>query len=244
VRIEFLSYLTKRRSARICILLCTIFVLTALVEAVSRFTLTLPAVFIVDILDAAMILRLSYESTLMFIGYGILLFGMLSAVFPMFRDSKFRPNSKKLQIHFIILSSFTVTFLIARLFVAILNADINPVCQLWVKGYRIHHFFVGIGLLAIAGWLGHINGGSRSIITKVSAGIYGTGMGLVADEFGLLLTFGDYWAEQSYIFFVLISLLLLIALLEEAYKLFKTANKTAKNLNSMVITFIYGEWKP
>ena len=238
MHIEFLSYLTKRRLAKMSILLCTVFILTALVEAVSRFTL--PMVFIVDLLDAAMVLRLSYESTLLFFGYGILLFGMLSAVFPMFRDSKYRTNSKKLQIHFIILSSFIMSFLIARLFVAILNADINPVCQLWVKGYRIHHFFFGIGLLAIGGWLGHLNGGSRSIITKVSAGIYGTGLGLVADEFGLLLTFGNYWAEQSYIFFVLISLFLLIALLEEAYKLFKTT----KNLNSMIITFIYGERKP
>ncbi len=248
MRREFLLYLTKPRSAKISLLLCIGFVITAVVEAVSRFTL--PAVLLIDFLDAAMILRLSYESTLLFFGYGFLIYGILRGVFTMFRDPVFRARANpgvgieidvnphtgtgsststgKLLIHFIILLSFILSFLIARLFVAILNADVNPLCQLWVKGYRIHHFFFGIGLLIVGGWLGHINYSCGSFITRLSAGIYGIGLGLVADEFGLLLTFGDYWTEQSYIFFVLISLLLTVALLVEAYRLFKTRAKYQK----------------
>lgn len=213
---DFLSYLTGRGVAKISMFVSTAFSVTALIEAV--FSFNVPSRFTDDFQDAALLLRLNYESTLLLIGYGILLFGMLSSTFSMLRDCKFRPNSKKLQTQFIILSSFIISFFIARLFVAILNADVNPWCQLWVKGYRIHHFFFGIGLLVIGGWLGHVNCGK--IITKISAGIYGIGLGLVADEFGLLLTFGDYWAEQSYIFFVLISLFLLITHLSEAYKTF------------------------
>ena len=213
---DFLSYLTGRGVAKISMFVSTAFSVTALIEAV--FSFNVPSIFTDDFQDAALLLRLNYESTLLLIGYGILLFGMLSSTFSMLRDCKFRTNSKKLQIQFIILSSFIISFFIARLFVAILNADVNPWCQLWVKGYRIHHFFFGIGLLVIGGWLGHVNCGK--IITKISAGIYGIGLGLVADEFGLLLTFGDYWAEQSYIFFVLISLFLLITHLSEAYKTF------------------------
>ena len=101
----------------------------------------------------------------------------------------------------------------------LLDVPINPACQLWVKGYRVHHFFFGIGLLVIGGWLGHIQCGQR-LVTWISAGLYGGGLGLIVDEFGLLLTFGDYWAIQSYIFFVLISLFLLITLLFESYKVF------------------------
>jgi hypothetical protein len=203
-----------------CIISGATFIIAALIDAV--FFLDVLNIFTDDFIDAAMLLRMTYESVLIFIGYAILLFGMLSSAFSMLRDHKFKSNSKKLQIQFIILSTFIISFFIARAFVVFLNADINPACQFWVKGYRIHHFFFGIGLLVIGGWLGHIQRGR--LVTKISAGLYGGGLGLIMDEFGLLLTFGDYWAIQSYIFFVLISLFLLITLLFESYKLFNASS--------------------
>ena len=213
----FLSYFTRRKLVKVSIISGATFIIASLIDAV--FFLDVLNIFTDDFIDAAMLLRMTYESTLIFIGYAILLFGMLSSAFSMLRDHKCKSDSKKLQIQFIILSTFIISFFIARAFVVLLDVPINPACQLWVKGYRVHHFFFGIGLLVIGGWLGHIQCGQR-LVTWISAGLYGGGLGLVVDEFGLLLTFGDYWAIQSYIFFVLISLFLLITLLFESYKVF------------------------
>ena len=217
---HFLSYFTRHKVVKMCIISGATFIIAALIDAV--FFLNVLNMFTNDFIDAAMLLRMTYESTLMFIGYTILLFGMLSSAFSMLRDHRFKSNSKKLQIQFIILSSFIISFFIARTFVVLLSADINPACQLWMKGYRVHHFFFGIGLLVIGGWLGHFQHGRR-LVTWISAGLYGGGLGLVVDEFGLLLTFGDYWAIQSYIFFVLISQFFLITLLFESYKVFNAS---------------------
>jgi len=215
----FLFYFTRRKLVKVSIISGATFIIASLIDAV--FFLDVLNIFTDDFIDAAMLLRMTYESTLIFIGYAILLFGMLSSAFAMLRDHKFKSNSKKLQIQFIILSTFIISFFIARAFVVLLDVPINPAYQFWLKGYRVHHFFFGIGLLVIGGWLGHIQRGR--LVTKISAGLYGGGLGLIVDEFGLLLTFGDYWAIQSYIFFVLISLFLLITLLFESYKLFNAS---------------------
>ena len=50
-------------------------------------------------------------------------------------------------------------------------------------------------LLAVAGWLG-IAGSQRW--TRIAAVTYGVGGGLVGDEVGLLLTFGDYQSSVTY----------------------------------------------
>jgi len=55
-------------------------------------------------------------------------------------------------------------------------------------------------LLAIGGWLG-IN--YRDDHTeRIAAIIFGVGGGLVGDEIGLLLTFGDYYSELTYTFVI------------------------------------------
>jgi len=170
----------------------TAIIIAALINAI--FFIDLLKIFTGKVLGAAMLLRMSYETTLIFIGYIILLFGFLRSIFSLLRTHSFNADSKKLQLQFIILSGFIVSFLIARAFVVLLDIPLNSAHQLWLKGYRIHHFFYGIGVLV--------------------------------DEFGLLLTFGDYWSAQSYVFFVIISLLFLITLLFEAYKLFNTSSSS------------------
>ena len=218
---HFLSFLTRPKSVKISLISGTAIIAGALIDAV--FFLNILNIFTGgEVVNAAVLLRLGYESTLTFIGYVILLFGLLNSAFFMLRNHKFDAPPKKLQNQFIVLTFFIISFLIGRAFVVLLDVPINPAYQLWIKGYRVHHFFFGIGLLVIGGWLGHIQYGR--LITKISAGLYGIGVGLVVDEFGLLLTFGDYWAAQSYIFFVIISLSFLIMLLFEAYKLFNTSS--------------------
>ncbi len=69
-------------------------------------------------------------------------------------------------------------------------------------GIHFHHFWFGILLLAIGGWLG-INY-NRKEVDMVAAIVYGVGGGLIADEIGLLLTFEDYYSGLTWTFLLLL----------------------------------------
>src|SRR5271157_3000864 len=88
------------------------------------------------------------------------------------------------------LISFIASFAVARTFTSI---DPNAVLQ---RGdLHIHHFWFGIILLAIGGWLGISYSEER--IVRFAAVIYGAGGGLIGDEVGLLLK-GNYWTGITY----------------------------------------------
>jgi FtsH-binding integral membrane protein len=63
-------------------------------------------------------------------------------------------------------------------------------------GFHIHHFWYGIILLAVGGWLGISYDDER--IVRLAAVLYGAGGGLIGDEVGLLLTFGNYTTGITY----------------------------------------------
>jgi hypothetical protein len=115
---------------------------------------------------------------------------------------------------------FLASFAIARVFTFFF-----PSVVLEVQGFHIHHFWYGLALLVIGGWLG-IN--YRDDQTeRIAAIIFGVGGGLVGDEIGLLLTFGDYYSELTFTF--LVSFLVFVSM---AY-LFKRHGQT-------IITELYG----
>jgi hypothetical protein len=93
------------------------------------------------------------------------------------------------------LSSFLASFAVARVFTGLF-----PSTVLVVQGIHLHHFWYGLALLAVGGWLG-INY-SDDYIERIAAIIFGVGGGLVGDEIGLLLTFGDYYSELTYTFVI------------------------------------------
>ncbi len=97
----------------------------------------------------------------------------------------------KPNLSFIMLISFLVSFAAARIFTYFF-----PSTVLMVQGFHIHHFWYGLGLLAIGGWLG-INYRDDHI-DRIAAIIFGAGGGLVGDEIGLLVTFGNYYSELTY----------------------------------------------
>jgi len=86
--------------------------------------------------------------------------------------------------------SFIVSFTIARTFTAL-----NPDTVLIRGDYHIHHFWFGIAMLAIGGWIGISYHSER--IDRLAAILFGAGGGLIGDEVGLLLTLSAhaYWAE-------------------------------------------------
>jgi len=211
----FLSYIMRPNHVKLGALLGAFTLLSGIIDAF--FSVNSLKLFTGEIFSAAELLRLSYDFTLVFAGYLIILLVLLHALVLLVRTDRLNFTTEKLLVPLIILISFIVAFFIARSFVIFIDNPLTPTIELSLKGYRIHHFFYGIGLLIIGGWLGCTNHGPR--MTRISAVLYGGGLGLVTDEFGLLLTFGDYWSSQSYVFFLIFSLVLLLLLLVETYKL-------------------------
>lgn len=115
------------------------------------------------------------------------------------------------RVHFAVLAliSFILSFIVARTF-----TYFYPGVVVISGGLHIHHFWFGIALLAIGGWLG-ISYNYKEI-DMLAAIIYGVGGGLIADEVGLLLTFGDYWSGLTWTFIIVaistVSVLILLNL--------------------------------
>lgn len=74
-------------------------------------------------------------------------------------------------------------------------------------GYHIHHFYIGIFLICLAGWWALA--GSRRLSRRQLAVMYGAGLGLFFDEIGLLLTWGDYYSRLTYYLSLLLAAVLL-----------------------------------
>jgi hypothetical protein len=112
-----------------------------------------------------------------------------------------RPN-----LSLLALVSFIASFGIARTF-----TTLSPHVVTVVFGFHIHHYWYGLIMLAVGGWLGISYNEER--IDRVAAVIYGAGGGLIGDEAGLLLTLGNYWTRMTYtiivVFLVFISALVL-----------------------------------
>jgi hypothetical protein len=86
-------------------------------------------------------------------------------------------------------------FFAARLFAAQ-----NPNLVVVQGGIHFHHFWYGLGIVTLAGWLGIAF--NRPKLVRTYAIIFGLGAGLIGDEVGLLLTLGDYQSSLTTDFFV------------------------------------------
>ncbi len=109
------------------------------------------------------------------------------------------------------LVSFTLSFIVARAFTYAF-----PYLVLVSGGLHIHHFWFGIALLAAGGWLG-INYNHKEI-DMLAAILYGVGGGLIVDEIGLLLTFGDYWNGITWTFFIILLAFVSVLILLGRYR--------------------------
>ena len=99
---------------------------------------------------------------------------------------KTRPN-----LSILALLSFIASFVIARMFTTFFPSTVVS-----GHGLHIHHFWYGLALLAIGGWLGISYEEER--INRVAAILFGAGGGIIGDEAGLLLTLGNYWTNLTY----------------------------------------------
>jgi len=107
---------------------------------------------------------------------------------------------------FTVLVSFLSTFIFVRIYVVLGTVGIINDPELYIKGYHIHHLNYGIVILAIAGFFALIFQNTKNRL-KIGA-LYGLGLGLTFDEFGMWLKLeNDYWTRMSYDAVIIIGLI-------------------------------------
>ena len=109
------------------------------------------------------------------------------------------------------LLSFIASFVAARTFTTFF-----PSTVFISGGIHIHHFWYGLALLAVGGWLGISYSNKETDL--VAAILYGAGGGLIVDEVGLLLTFGNYWTGLTFSVLVVLLAFASVLILINAYK--------------------------
>jgi len=128
-------------------------------------------------------------------------------------------NSRSKQIPFLIALSYLVSLVSIRILVLIVGSAHTEFAQaakigvppeqafsigrnIILFGHHIHHFYIGIALMALAGWFSIVE--TKYPSKKFTAVMYGAGLGLFFDEIGLLLTWGDYFSGVTYTLSLLI----------------------------------------
>jgi hypothetical protein len=98
----------------------------------------------------------------------------------------------------IVLVAFLFTFVLVRSLVLLIMSRTIPDLYLYLKGTHIHHLNYGIFLLSVVGaylLFGRPEGRGLGIM----AGLYGAGMALTFDEFGMWIHLGGgYWQRASW----------------------------------------------
>ncbi|RFU83178.1 hypothetical protein DY218_29085 [Streptomyces triticagri] len=95
------------------------------------------------------------------------------------------------------LSAFVLTFLATRVVTRMIRAGRGPFRNVQTGGLHIHHVVPGV-LLTVIGGFGAIAGGRHGFGSMVAAVLFGMGVGLVLDEFALILHLDDvYWSEAG-----------------------------------------------
>jgi hypothetical protein len=112
---------------------------------------------------------------------------------------------------FLGLLSFFFAFLGSRVF-----TTIYPDAVVVSGGIHFHHFWYGIVLVAVSGGLALAFRGD--VLHRALAVAYGAGLGLIGDEVGLLLTFGDYHSMLTYEVVLGASAVVLMAVLLLVYR--------------------------
>jgi hypothetical protein len=96
------------------------------------------------------------------------------------------------------LAAFVITFFAARVVVLLIMTRRMPDLYFYAGETHVHHLNYGIFLLvAVAGWAIFAPAAHRH--TKILCTLYGVGLGLTFDEFGMWLHLDEvYWQRASY----------------------------------------------
>ncbi len=95
------------------------------------------------------------------------------------------------------LAAFVLTFLVTRTITRLIRAGRGPFRNIKPGGLHVHHVVPGVVLMVVGGF-GAVAEGRHGFGAAVCAVLFGTGAGLVLDEFALILHLDDvYWTERG-----------------------------------------------
>lgn len=98
----------------------------------------------------------------------------------------------------LVLAAFLLTFICARIIVFLIMSRRIPDLYAHVKGTHVHHLNYGIFLLSFVGGYLLFRKPTGAELTLATV-LYGIGMGLTFDEFGMWLHLGGpYWQRASF----------------------------------------------
>lgn len=112
-------------------------------------------------------------------------------------DPHSHPTHRHPLLAWLVLGSFLITFGIARLTVYLITTNQVPQLYLHVNGTHVHHLNYGIVLLAVVGAFTLLVRPAGKMLHFTGL-LYGVGLGLTFDEFGMFLNLGGgYWQGVS-----------------------------------------------
>lgn len=132
-------------------------------------------------------------------------------------------RNKREEPRFLILISFLLTFIMARIIVYGINGGELPkvaFSNVYVGDIHVHHLVFGIFLLLIAGFI-RIPQFDKSLF-RVSSVLYGMGAALTLDEFSLWLRFNpdSYFGPEGRISIDAVVIFTLIVITTSLYRTF------------------------
>ena len=149
-------------------------------------------------------------------------------------------ESRKLtnQLARLVLAAFVFTFLISRILVILIMSRKIPDLFLHVGHTHVHHLNYGIFLLSIIGYfLIFARPAGRAL--EFAAVIYGIGLGMTFDEFGMWIHLGGgYWQRASFDAVVVVSSVLGLIAYAPSLRKFRPRHwTTAILLTALLIVF-------
>lgn len=138
-----------------------------------------------------------------------------------------------------VLTCFLLTFMTARIVVFLIMSRSIPDLYLHVKGTHVHHLNYGIFLLsAVGAYLLFKRPKDKSL--RIAACIYGIGMALTFDEFGMWIHLGGgYWQRASWDAVVVVSSIFALIAFAPSLKKFRPHHWiTAISLIITIIIFL------
>lgn len=95
------------------------------------------------------------------------------------------------------LAAFFLTFLVVRTITRMIRAGKGPFHDVTAGGEHVHHVVPGV-VLAVVGGFAVLAGRGHGFGTAAAAVVFGVGVGLVLDEFALVLHLSDvYWTDEG-----------------------------------------------
>ncbi len=136
-----------------------------------------------------------------------------------------------------VLYAFLLTFIAVRVVVFLIMARWLPDIYVNVAGTHVHHLNFGIVLLAAIGaYL--LFGRPRGKGLPTAATIYGVGLGLTFDEFGMWLHLGgSYWQRASFDAIVVVAALLALVAYVPNWRSLYARRRSAVLLALVVLVF-------